>query len=73
MKTSEIGLSAMYRILKKSGANRVSNESADELRKVVEEVAFNIARAAVEVSTHTGRKTVKPEDVKFASKSFLKT
>ena len=29
MKSSELGLSAMYRILKKSGAERVSGESAN--------------------------------------------
>jgi histone H3/H4 len=33
MKSSELGLSAMYRILKKAGAERVSDESADELRR----------------------------------------
>jgi len=34
MTSSEFGLSAMYRILKKSGAERVSDESADELRRI---------------------------------------
>ena len=29
----------MYRILKKSGAQRVSDESADELRRIIEEIA----------------------------------
>ncbi len=73
MKSSELGLSAMYRILKKAGASRVSDESADELRRVIEEVASGIAKNAVEMLTHAGRKTVKAEDVKLASKSFLKT
>ena len=72
MKSSELGLSAMYRILKKAGANRVSDESADELRRVIEDVASNIAKNAVDMSTHAGRKTVKAEDIKLASKSFLK-
>ena len=44
MKSSELGLSAMYRILKKAGAERVSDESADELRRVIEEVANGIAK-----------------------------
>ena len=39
MKSSELGLSAMYRILKKSGAERVSDESADELRRIIEDIA----------------------------------
>ncbi len=72
MKSSELGLSAMYRILKKSGAERVSDESADELRRVIEEIAGSIAKSAVDMSVHAGRKTVKAEDVKLASKPFAK-
>jgi len=72
MKSSELGLSAMYRILKKSGAARVSDESADELRRVIEEIATVIAKNAVEMASHAGRKTIKAEDVKLASKPFSK-
>lgn len=72
MKSSELGLSAMYRILKKSGAERVSDESADELRRILEEVATNIAKSAVEMSVHAGRKTIKSEDIKLAAKPFAK-
>jgi len=72
MKSSELGLSAMYRILKKSGAQRVSDESAIELRRVVEEMAEAIAKNAVEDANHAGRKTVKADDVKLASKQFNK-
>ena len=72
MKSSELGLSAMYRILKKSGAQRVSDESAVELRRVIEEIAEAIAKNAVDMSSHAGRKTVKAEDVKLASKQVNK-
>ena len=72
MKSSELGLSAMYRILKKSGAERVSDESANELRRVIEEIAEAIAKNAVDMSNHAGRKTIKAEDVKLASKQFNK-
>ena len=72
MKSSELGLSAMYRILKKSGAERVSDESADELRRIVEDIATEIAKNAVDMSKHAKRKTVKAEDVKLASKSLIK-
>ena len=72
MKSSELGLSAMYRILKKSGAQRVSDESANELRRVIEEIAEAIAKNAVEMSSHAGRKTVKADDVKLASQQFSK-
>ena len=72
MKSSELGLSAMYRILKKSGAQRVSDESAIELRRVVEEIAEAIAKNAVDMSKHAGRKTVKADDIKLSSKQFSK-
>ena len=72
MKSSELGLSAMYRILKKSGAERVSDESADDLRRIIEDIAIDIAKDAVDMTKHAGRKTVKSEDVKLASKKFSK-
>jgi len=62
----------MYRILKKAGAERVSDESADELRRIIEEIAISIAQSAVDMTSHAGRKTVKAEDVKLASKLFTK-
>ena len=61
-----------YRILKKSGAERVSDESADELRRIIEDIAEDIAKNAVDMASHAGRKTIKAEDVKLASKSFSK-
>ena len=72
MKSSELGLSAMYRILKKSGAERISDESVDELRRVIEDIAIEIAKSAIDMTKHAGRKTVKGEDVKLASKGFSK-
>ena len=72
MKSSELGLSAMYRILKKAGADRVSDESADELRRVLEEIATTIAKSAVDMSNHAGRKTIRGDDVKLAAKSYIK-
>jgi DNA-binding protein len=72
MTSSEFGLSVMYRILKKSGAERVSDESADELRRILEEIGVAIAKSAVDMSVHAGRKTVKAEDVRLAAKQFAK-
>ena len=69
MKTSDLGVSAMYRILKKAGADRVSDESTEELRRVLEDIAIEIAKNAVDMSKHAGRKTVKAEDIKLASKT----
>lgn len=67
----ELGLASMYRVIKKSGADRVSEDAADELRKILEAIAVKIAKQAVELSIHAGRKTVKSEDVHLASKNIL--
>jgi DNA-binding protein len=68
----ELGLAAMYRVIKKSGAERVSDDAADELRRLLEEVALKIATQAVDLSVHAGRKTIKPEDIRLAAKNVLK-
>ncbi|MEO9277424.1 MAG: histone [Nitrososphaera sp.] len=72
MTTSEFGLSVMYRILKKAGAERVSDESANELRRILEEIGTSIAKSAVDMSVHAGRKTIKSEDIRLAAKQFAK-
>jgi DNA-binding protein len=68
---TEFGLAAVYRIIKKSGAERVSDEAAEELRKVLEGIADQIAKQATELSVHAGRHTVKAADVKLAAKTIL--
>ena len=68
----EFGLAAMYRVLKKSGAERISDDAADELRKVLEQVGERIARQAVDLSVHAGRKTIKPDDIILASKNVIR-
>ena len=72
MSETELGLAALYRIIKKSGAERVSDESAEELRRVVEGVAIQVAKQAIELSVHAGRHTVKATDIKLAAKMILK-
>ena len=72
MGSSELGLSAMYRILKKSGASTIRKDAPDELRRIIEDIATEIAKNAVDMSKHAKRKTVKAEDVKLASKPFVK-
>lgn len=72
MTNSEFGLAALYRVLKKSGANRVGDEAVEELRESIEQIAESIAKQSVELAQHAGRKTIKIEDIKLATKMFLK-
>jgi histone H3/H4 len=67
----DLQLAPMHRILKKAGADRVSDEAAREMRIALEEVGLNIAKDALDFTRHTRRKTVKAEDVRIAAKKFL--
>jgi histone H3/H4 len=69
----EFGLAGMQRIIRKSGAERVSEDAANELRTVLEQIAEKIAKSAVELSLHAGRKTIKPEDIRLATRTVLRT
>jgi histone H3/H4 len=68
--TQELGLSAMYRIIKKSGGERISEDAAEELRKVLEGIGMKISRQAVDLGSHAGRRTIKAEDIALASKNL---
>jgi DNA-binding protein len=64
-----IPLAAMEKILKNSGADRVSDKAKETLKDIVEERAEKIATDAVRYAMHAGRKTVKAGDIKLAVKS----
>ncbi len=61
-------LAAMEKILKKAGAERVSDKAKVALKAVLEDVAEEIGTKAVKLAMHAGRKTVKSGDIKLASK-----
>lgn len=61
-------LAAMEKLLKKSGAKRVSDSAKIALKDVLEDHAENIALKAIKFAAHAGRKTIKAEDIKLAAK-----
>ena len=71
MLEGDLRLAPMHRILKKAGAERVSEEAAKELKKALESIGFKIANDALDFTKHAGRKTVKAEDIKIVVKRLL--
>ena len=63
-----IPLAAMERLIKKAGGGRVSDDAKAALKEVLEEKAEVIARQAVKLASHAGRKTVKAQDIRLAVK-----
>jgi histone H3/H4 len=72
MGEEELQLAPMHRIIKKAGAKRVSEDGAEELRKVLERVGIKISKEAIDFANHAKRKTVKSEDIEIATKKVLK-
>lgn len=62
-------LAAMERILKKGDPSlRISDPAKAELLILLEEHGAALAKVAAQFALHAGRKTIKAEDVKLASK-----
>jgi histone H3/H4 len=59
------------RLMKKAGAKRVSEEALDEMANIVEERLMEIAKEAVLLAKHAGRKTILDEDIRIARKKFM--
>ncbi len=61
---AELPLAPVKRIIKNSGAKRVSKDAVVTFRDAIEENAEDLAETARDYARHAGRKTVKKEDVR---------
>jgi len=59
-------------LIKKAGAARASEDAAEELRKILEDIAVAIAKEALSLAQYAGRRTVKREDIERAAKTLLR-
>lgn len=60
-------LAAMEKLLKKCGADRVSEGAKEALCEALEQVGSKIGEKALKFAQHSGRKTIKSSDIKLAS------
>lgn len=65
---AELPIAAIDRVIRKSGARRVSEDAAVALAEVLEERALAIAAEASKLAEHAGRRTVQDVDVRLAAK-----
>ncbi len=66
--TSILPAAAMEKLLKKAGAERVSEDAKQEMREVLESFAIDLGAKAARLAVHAGRKTIKASDIKEATK-----
>jgi len=68
MSSRLLPLAAMEKILKQSGAERVSDKAKVALKNVIEDIGEQIASKSIKLANHAGRKTIKAGDIKLAAK-----
>jgi histone H3/H4 len=55
------------KIIRNAGAWRVSADAIDRLNEILTDYSTSLAKYAVEIARHSGRKTVKENDIKLAA------
>ncbi len=67
----ELQLAPVDRLIRKAGAERVSDEAVKVLANLLEDLAKQITEAAVQYARHAKRKTITADDIKLAAKAIL--
>jgi len=67
---AELPIATVTRLIRKSGAERVSEDAGVALSEELEARADEIVKKAINLSKHAKRKTVKREDIEAAINEF---
>lgn len=70
--TPILPIAPVERIVRKAGADRVSEDAGIELAKVLEEYGLEVAKEAISLAKHAKRTTVKEEDIRLANERLKK-
>lgn len=71
MNEPNLSVTAMHRICLKSGADRVSEAASKELAETLEKIGLKIAKDALVYALHSGRKTIKADDIEIAAEKIM--
>jgi histone H3/H4 len=55
------------KIIREAGAQRVSADAIDRLNEILTEYGTGVAKYAIDIARHSGRKTIKETDIKLAA------
>ena len=67
IKMAGFALARVEKLIRDAGAQRVSADAKNRLNEVLTEYGQNVAKYAVEIARHSGKKTVKGSDIKLAA------
>ena len=67
---TELSQAAVERIIKKTGADRVSADATETLARLMEEHGEFLAKEARKMADHAGRKTIRGSDIQMAAEMF---
>ncbi|MHA1215364.1 MAG: histone [Candidatus Hodarchaeales archaeon] len=65
--TTGFASARVEKLIRNAGARRVSADAIDRLNEIITDYGMSIAKYAVEIARHSGRKTVKENDIKLAA------
>lgn len=71
MVQGRLSTAAVHRLIEKGGADRIGDDATEELKRILEELGGRVGKEALELASHAGRRTVRAEDIRLASRRLI--